>query len=150
MCDRTHNWLHAFITRYIESVDASEWPAPLRAQGDRAVDSACQYGLGLIRMLAEYEVREGIPDGHCAELAATLMAACGEARRALERTTPTDALPSHAKPLWRAGHKWTSPTARRLDAVPRSGSSHAARALTPAAASARPGTLASADTPAAP
>lgn len=117
MCDRTHSSLHALVERYISSVDASQWPAPLRAQGDRAVDAACQYGLGIIRMLAEYQVLEGIPDTQCAQLAARLMAACSAARDSLERTDSPVPLPAVTRLKWRAGH--ASQRTQQAESIPR-------------------------------
>ena len=104
--DRTHSSLHALVERYISSLDASQWPAPLRAQGERAVEAACQYGLGIIRMLAEYQVLEGIPDSECAQLAARLMAACSAAKNALARTESPTPPPAATKSKWRARHTW--------------------------------------------
>ena len=146
--DPTHSSLHAMVERYIRSVDASQWPAPLREQGDRAVDAACQYGLGLIRLLAEYQVLEGLPDTHCAELASTLMAACANAKRAIECERAPNPEPSFLKPIWRAGLRSRKsaggarrPTRRESPNLPRS--------LSPATSSAPRATSASADTPAA-
>lgn len=117
VCDRTHSSLHALVERYISSVDASQWPAPLRAQGDRAVDAACQYGLGIIRMLAEYQVLEGIPDTECAQLAARLMAACSAAKDALSRMDSPTPPRAVATLKWRAGH--TVQRSQQAESTPR-------------------------------
>ena len=148
VCDRTHSSLHALVERYISSIDASQWPAPLRAQGDRAVDAACQYGLGIIRMLAEYQVLEGIPDTQCAQLAARLMTACTTAKEAISRTGSQAGSPPELKPMWRAGHR--RHCVREGNRTPSAPVRVArSRTLTPAAASAPPATSASVGTPAA-
>ena len=81
--DSTHQALHAIVDRYIDSVQFERWPAPLRAQGDRAIESACQYGLGLIRMLAEFHVCEGLADAESVRLAVALAAACKQVKESM-------------------------------------------------------------------
>ena len=148
VCDRTHSYLRALVERPITSVDASQWPAPLRAQGERAADAACQYGLGLIRMLAEYQVLEGMPDVECAQLAARLMAACAAAKCAIAGAGSVPPPPATVQTKWRAGHAQQRP--RGADAMPSPARRQVAlRSLRPAAASAPPATSASAGTPAA-
>ncbi len=148
MCDCTHSSLQALVERYITSVDASAWPAPLRAQGERAADAACQYGLGLIRMLAEYQVLEGMPDMECAQLAARLMAACAAAKCAIAGAGSALPPPAAIQPKWRAGH--ARQRMRGVKPMPSPAKSQVTfRTLTPAADGAQPATSASADTPAA-
>ena len=82
------------------------------------MDAACQYGLGIIRMLAEYQVLEGIPDTQCAQLAARLMTACSAAKDALERMDSPTPPPAVAKSKWRAGH--TCQRTQQAECMPRS------------------------------
>lgn len=139
--------LHAIVERYIQSVSVTCWPAALRQQGDRAIDAACQYGLGLIRLLAEYQMLEGTAEFDCVELAVRLTTACSQTRMALDGADPT---PEPRRRTGEARHPrfpWRASSSR-----PGRGKSHPAESadavrVSPEAATAPPRMWASAGTP---
>lgn len=147
--DSTHQALHAIVDRYIDSVQFERWPAPLRAQGDRAIESACQYGLGLIRMLAEFHVCEEIADPYSVQLAVSLTAACKRLRDSI--ATPPPEPPAGDQPGTTKGraHAKRVTRARRIDA-PRAGpGAHGIPPIAAGGPTAPPAKSASAGTPAA-
>ncbi len=139
--------LCAIVERYITSIDAPAWPATLRAQGDRAIDAACQYGLGLIRMLAEYQQLEGLAGSNCVQLADRLASACREMKAALARADPTTGHTIARLPSRKSTHAWRTPA--RLCDRDAARAPTAAAMLSRAGPTAPPAKSASAGTPAA-
>jgi len=145
----THENLRAVVCRYVESVQVASWPAPLRMQGERGIDAACQYGLGLIRMLAEFRVCEGIADCDSVHLATRLTAACAQLRKSIATLphAPSADDPPGATP--RRAHAKRVHRARRLDASRSGPGAHGIPPIAAGGPTAPPAMLVSAGTPAA-
>lgn len=79
----THQVLVALVRSYIRLV-RSEWPAVCRRDPDFSIEAAHNYGLGLIRMLAEFQVANGINDRESVQLALDLDQARRDAARSIK------------------------------------------------------------------
>lgn len=103
----THRVLVSLVRSYITLV-SSQWPAVCRRDPDFSVETAHNYGLGLIRMLAEFQVANGFDDRISIQLALEL----SEAKRCAEKRV-REPLPSTAEPKpngakWRRGYRRAS------------------------------------------
>ena len=111
----THRVLVSLVRSYITLV-SSEWPAVCRRDPDFSVETAHNYGLGLIRMLAEFHVANGLDDRMSVQLAIELSEAkrCAE-RRVREPVSPSvEPKPGGAK--WRRGYRRASGGSRPVTA----------------------------------
>ena len=79
----THQVLVALVRNYIRLV-RSEWPAVCRRDPDFSIEAAHNYGLGLIRMLAEFQLANGIDDRESVMLALELDQARRDASRSIK------------------------------------------------------------------
>lgn len=79
----THQVLVTLVRNYIRLVK-SEWPAVCRRDPDFSIEAAHNYGLGLIRMLAEFQVANGIDDRASVQLALDLDEARRDATRSIK------------------------------------------------------------------
>lgn len=113
--NETHRVLVSLVRSYINLV-SSEWPAVCRRDPDFSVETAHNYGLGLIRMLAEFQVANGLDDRMSVQLALEL----SEAKRCAEKRV-REPLPSTAEPKpngakWRRGYRRASGASRSVTA----------------------------------
>jgi hypothetical protein len=111
----THRVLLSLVRSYITLV-SSEWPAVCRRDPDFSVETAHNYGLGLIRMLAEFQVANGLDDRMSVQLALEL----SEAKRCAEKRV-REPLPSTAEPKpngakWRRGYRRAGAASRSANA----------------------------------
>jgi hypothetical protein len=111
----THRVLVSLVRSYITLV-SSEWPAVCRRDPDFSVQTAHNYGLGLIRMLAEFQVANGLDDRMSVQLALEL----SEAKRCAEKRV-REPLPSTAEPKpngakWRRGYRRAGAASRSANA----------------------------------
>lgn len=111
----THRVLVSLVRSYITLVN-SEWPAVCRRDPDFSVETAHNYGLGLIRMLAEFQVANGLDDRMSVQLALEL----SEAKRCAEKRV-REPLPSTAEPKpngakWRRGYRRAGSPSRSASA----------------------------------
>lgn len=100
----THRVLVQLVRSYITLV-SSEWPAVCRRDPDFSVETAHNYGLGLIRMLAEFQVANGIDDGMSVQLALELSEAKRCAQRRVREPLPSTAEPKPNGAKWRRGYR---------------------------------------------
>lgn len=100
----THRVLLSLVRSYIVLV-RSEWPTVCRRDPDFSVETAHNYGLGLIRMLAEFQVANGLDDRMSVQLALELSEAkrCAEQRVREPATSTAEPKPSGSK--WRRGYR---------------------------------------------
>jgi hypothetical protein len=105
--DRTHAVLVSLVRSYITLVD-SEWPAVCRRDPDFSVETAHNYGLGLIRMLAEFQVANGLDDRMSVQLALELSEAKRQAERRVREPLPSTAEPKPSGSRWRRGYRRAS------------------------------------------
>lgn len=112
---QTHRVLVALVRSYISLV-RSEWPAVCRRDPDFSVETAHNYGLGLIRMLAEFQVANGIDDRISVELALELSDAkhCAESRVREPVASTAEPKPGGAK--WRRGYRRSTSGSRSVPA----------------------------------
>jgi hypothetical protein len=101
---RTHAVLVSLVRSYITLV-SSEWPAVCRRDPDFSVETAHNYGLGLIRMLAEFQVANGLDDRMSVQLALELSEAKRQAERRVREPLPSTAEPKPSGPRWRRGYR---------------------------------------------
>jgi len=101
---RTHAVLVSLVRSYITLV-SSEWPAVCRRDPDFSVETAHNYGLGLIRMLAEFQVANGLDDRMSVQLALELSEAKRQAGRRVREPLPSTAEPKPSGPRWRRGYR---------------------------------------------
>ena len=111
----THRVLVALVRSYITLV-SSEWPAVCRRDPDFSVETAHNYGLGLIRMLAEFQVANGLDDRTSVQLALDLSEAkrCAERRVREPLTSTAEPKPNGAK--WRRGYRRAGAASRSANA----------------------------------
>jgi hypothetical protein len=107
--DRTHAVLVSLVRSYITLV-SSEWPAVCRRDPDFSVETAHNYGLGLIRMLAEFQVANGLDDRTSVQLAIELSEAKRQAERRVREPMPSTSEPKPSGPRWRRGYRRASST----------------------------------------
>jgi len=112
---QTHRVLVALVRSYIALV-RSDWPTVCRRDPDFSVETAHNYGLGLIRMLAEFQVANGIDDRISVELALELSEAkhCAESRVREPVASTAEPKPSGAK--WRRGYRRSASGSRSMSA----------------------------------
>lgn len=111
--DETHRVLVSLVRSYITLVK-SEWPAVCRRDPDFSVETAHNYGLGLIRMLAEYQVANGIDDRISVRLALELAEAKRCAERRVREPVQSTAEPKPSGAKWRRGYRRASPASRSV------------------------------------
>lgn len=107
--DQQHARLVELVVRYIDLV-GREWPLVCVSRPDFTIDAAHNYGLGLIRMLAEYHVVTSRQDLVSVELAVKLEVARRAAAIAIHRQADANAQSTagvrpSAGPKWRAGSR---------------------------------------------
>ena len=102
--DQTHHVLVSLVRSYITLV-SSEWPAVCRRDPDFSVETAHNYGLGLIRMLAEFQVANGLDDRMSVQLALELSEAKRCAERRVREPVASTAEPKPRGARWRRGYR---------------------------------------------
>lgn len=100
----THRVLVSLVRSYITLV-SSEWPAVCRRDPDFSVETAHNYGLGLIRMLAEFQVATGLDDRVSVQLALELSEAKRCAEKRVREPLPSTAEPKPTGAKWRRGYR---------------------------------------------
>lgn len=100
----THRVLVSLVRSYITLV-SSEWPAVCRRDPDFSVETAHNYGLGLIRMLAEFQVVNGLDDRMSVQLALELSEAKRCAVRRVREPLVSTAEPKPNGAKWRRGYR---------------------------------------------
>lgn len=111
----THRVLVSLVRSYITLV-SSEWPAVCRRDPDFSVETAHNYGLGLIRMLAEFQVANGLDDRISVQLALELSEAKRQAERRVREPLPSTTEPKPSGARWRRGYRRPSAAARSASA----------------------------------
>lgn len=111
----THRILVSLVRNYIALV-SGEWPAVCRRDPDFSVETAHNYGLGLIRMLAEFQVASGIDDRVSVQLALELSEAKRNAERRVREPLPSTAEPKPGGPRWRRGYRRVGAASRPVSA----------------------------------
>lgn len=111
----THEVLVSLVRSYITLV-SSEWPAVCRRDPDFSVETAHNYGLGLIRMLAEFQVANGLDDRSSVQLALELSEAKRQAERRVREPMPSTSEPKPSGPRWRRGYRRASGAAKSSSA----------------------------------
>ena len=101
---QTHKVLVSLVRSYITLVN-SEWPAVCRRDPDFSVETAHNYGLGLIRMLAEFQVANGLDDRISVQLALELSEAKRQAGKRVREPVPSTAEPKPNGTKWRRGYR---------------------------------------------
>lgn len=112
---QTHRVLVSLVRSYITLV-RSEWPAVCRRDPDYSVETAHNYGLGLIRMLAEFQVTNGLDDRMSVQLALELSEAKRSAERRVREPLPSTAEPKPNGAKWRRGYRRASGSSRSVTA----------------------------------
>lgn len=100
----THRVLVSLVRSYIALV-RSEWPTVCRRDPDFSVETAHNYGLGLIRMLAEFQVANGLDDRTSVQLALELSDAKRCAERRVREPVASTAEPKPSGSKWRRGYR---------------------------------------------
>lgn len=103
--------LSGVIMQYLQVIRTAEWTPTEAIESDRTLEAACQYGLGLVRMLAEVQNVAGIGDAESVGLAVALMQACNEARAAIRAAQARAASAAGAAPT--SGRRWRRGLSRR-------------------------------------
>lgn len=101
---RTHHVLVSLVRSYIRLV-SSEWPSVCRRDPDFSVEAAHNYGLGLIRMLAEFQVANGMKDEMSVRLAVELSEAKRIAQRKIREPITASVEPKPSGSRWRRGYR---------------------------------------------
>jgi hypothetical protein len=101
---RTHAVLVTLVRSYIQLV-RSEWPDICRRDPDFSVETAHNYGLGLIRMLAEYQIANGLKDELSVRLAIELSEAKRLAQRKIREPSAAVVEPKPGGSRWRRGYR---------------------------------------------
>jgi hypothetical protein len=143
----THGRLRAVVDRYIDSVQFTRWPTQLRMQGELAIERACQYGLGLIRMLAEFRMCEGTGDPDSVQLAMRLTAACKQLQESIAASPHATSAGDPAGAPMRRTHATRARLARRIGVLRPAPEAHGTPPIAAAASTAPRATSGSADTP---
>lgn len=112
---QTHKVLVSLVRSYITLVN-SEWPAVCRRDPDFSVETAHNYGLGLIRMLAEYQVANGLDDRISVQLALELSEAKRQAEKRIREPVPSTAEPKPNGAKWRRGYRRAAGASRSASA----------------------------------
>ena len=102
--------LRDVITRYMHTIRNSTWSPAEAVDCGRTLDAALQYGLGLIRMLAEVQSMLGLDDHESVHLVVELAAACEQARIALAAAAAQAAQQQSAR---KPGCRWRRGATRR-------------------------------------
>lgn len=111
----THRVLVSLVRSYIALV-RSEWPTVCRRDPDFSVETAHNYGLGLIRMLAEFQVANGLDDRMSVQLALELSEAKRCAERRVREPVASTAEPKPSGSKWRRGYRRSSGGSRSATA----------------------------------
>ena len=111
----THRVLVSLVRSYIALV-RSEWPAVCRRDPDFSIETAHNYGLGLIRMLAEFQVANGLDDRMSVQLAIELSDAKRLAERRVREPAVSTAEPKPGGARWRRGYRRSSTSSRSATA----------------------------------
>lgn len=111
----THRVLVSLVRSYINLV-SSEWPSVCRRDPDFSVETAHNYGLGLIRMLAEFQVANRLDDRLSVQLALELSEAKRCAGRRVREPLPSTAEPKPSGAKWRRGYRRASGASQSVSA----------------------------------
>jgi hypothetical protein len=112
---QTHKVLVSLVRSYITLV-TSEWPTVCRRDPGFSVETAHNYGLGLIRMLAEFQVANGLDDRVSVHLALDLSEAKRQAERRVREPLPSTAEPKPNGAKWRRGYRRATSASRSASA----------------------------------
>ncbi len=112
---QTHKVLVSLVRSYITLVN-SEWPTVCRRDPDFSVETAHNYGLGLIRMLAEFQVANGLDDRISVQLALELSEAKRQAEKRVREPVPSTAEPKPNGAKWRRGYRRAAGASRSASA----------------------------------
>lgn len=103
--------LSGVVMQYLQVIRTAEWTPSEAIESDRTLEAACQYGLGLVRMLAEVQNVAGIGDAESVGLAVALMQACNEAQAAMRAAQARAAGAAGTAP--KPGCRWRRGLSRR-------------------------------------